>query len=77
MDDESRMVSETLGWLKPVAERLSAAGGGADAVAFQSPDRNGDLTKLASEWAASDAVVADDHDASALEAIGVNVHRVG
>ncbi len=76
MDDETRLASQALGWLKPVAERLGAPGAGAEAVAFQSPDRYGDLKKLATEWAATDAVVADDRDASALEAAGVNVNRV-
>ena len=35
-----------------------------------------DLAELASAWAATDAVVADDDDAAGLESAGVRVHRV-
>jgi Kef-type K+ transport system membrane component KefB len=73
--DEERTVTQTLGWLGPAAERLSAAGAPAEAVSFQTPDPGGDLAKLATDWAATDAIVTDDEDASALQAAGVSVHR--
>ena len=66
----------TLGWLKPVAQRLSAAGADAEAVSFVTPEPRADLTRLATDWAATDAVVADEEEARALEDAGVKVTQV-
>ena len=41
-----------------------------------SPDPSTDVAELATEWAATDAVVGGDSDARALEAAGVRVHRL-
>ncbi|HWH44414.1 MAG TPA: cation:proton antiporter [Thermoleophilaceae bacterium] len=73
---EQRSVTAALGWLGTAADRLAAAGVQAEAVSFQTPEPNEDLAKLATDWAATDAVVTADADASALEAAGVSVHRV-
>lgn len=72
---DTRAESQALGWLGPAAEALAAAGVDADAVAFQTPDPEGDLAKLAVDWGASDAVVTADEHARALEAAGIRVHR--
>lgn len=74
--EESRSASQTLGWLAPAAERLAAAGADAEAVSFKTPDPGADLAELATDWAATDAIVTSDDDAKALEAVGVKVHRV-
>jgi Kef-type K+ transport system membrane component KefB len=74
--EEERSVTQTLGWLGPAADRLAAAGADAEAVAFQTPDPCADLAKLATDWAATDAIVTTDKDAKALEGSGINVHRV-
>lgn len=74
--ERERSVTQTLGWLGPAADGLAAAGASAEGVSFQTPDPGGDLGKLASDWAATDAVVTDERDAAALEAAGVTVHRV-
>lgn len=75
--EEERSVTQTLGWLGPAADRLSAAGADAEAVSFQTPDPDADLAKLAVDWAASDAIVTSDEQAKALEGTGVTVHRAG
>ena len=69
-------VEETLGWLQALAERLEAGGGQAQTVSFQSPDPVADLVKVATDWAATDAVVVRKEDAEALEKAGVKVQRV-
>jgi Kef-type K+ transport system membrane component KefB len=74
--DRERTVKQVLGWLEPTAERLAAGGGNAHAVAFESPDPQADLATLATEWAATEAIVARNEDAEALEAAGVTVQRV-
>ncbi len=74
--EENRSATETLGWLGPAAERLTAGGADAEAVSFQTPDPQADLAELATDWAATDAIVTSDDDAAALEAAGVEVHRV-
>lgn len=74
--EEARSVTQTLGWLGPAADRLSAAGADAEAVAFQTPDPDADLAKLATDWAATDAVVTSDDQARPLEEAGLTVHRV-
>ncbi|MEX2197136.1 MAG: cation:proton antiporter [Thermoleophilaceae bacterium] len=73
---EERSVTQTLGWLGPAAARLSAAGADAEAVSFQTPEPDADLAKLATDWAATDAVVTDVDQAGALEEAGLTVHRV-
>jgi Kef-type K+ transport system membrane component KefB len=74
---DTRATTEALGWLGPAADRLATAGADADAVSFQTPDPEGDLAKLATDWAATDAVVTSDEHAEALEAVaGIQVHRV-
>lgn len=74
--EEQRGVTQTLGWLGPAAARLSAAGADAEAVSFQTPEPDSDLAKLATDWAATDAVVTDEKQAKALEGAGLTVHRV-
>ena len=74
--ESDRSATQTLGWLAPAAERLEAAGADAEAVSFQTPDPGADLAALATDWAATDAIVTSDDDAKALEAAGINVHRV-
>jgi len=73
--DEERVASQTLGWLQPLATELEGRGGAA-AVSFQSPVPSGDLAKLAGDWAATNAIVGSDADATALEAAGVEVERL-
>jgi Kef-type K+ transport system membrane component KefB len=73
---DTRAASQALGWLGPAVERLEAAGMDADAVAFQTPDPEGDLAKVAADWGARDAVVTSEEHAQALEAEGIAVHRV-
>jgi hypothetical protein len=73
--DAERSVSETLGWLRPLAAQLQAAGVDAEAVSFTTPDREGDLAKMATDWGATHSVVALDDDAAALERAGIRVHR--
>jgi Kef-type K+ transport system membrane component KefB len=63
-------------WAQDAARLLAAEGADAAAVALASPDPSDDLPQLASEWAATEAVVAEDDDARALEAAGVRVHRL-
>jgi Kef-type K+ transport system membrane component KefB len=75
-DDEESAVAATLRWLEPMAAGLRAAGADAGAVAFQSPTPANDLARLASEWAATEAIVGSDRDAAALTSAGVKVHRV-
>ena len=74
---DTRATTEALGWLGPAAARLATAGADADTVSFQTPDPEGDLAKLATEWAATDAIVTSDEHAEAMEAAaGIQVHRV-
>lgn len=75
-DAEESGDAEAMGWLRPLADRL-AGNGTAEPVAFQTPDPSGDLAKLATDWAATDAIVTRDEDAAALEGTGVTVHRAG
>ncbi len=64
-------------WPSATAARLSADGvASASSVTLQTPEPHADLAELAAEWAASDAIVGNDADAAALEAAGINVHRV-
>jgi Kef-type K+ transport system membrane component KefB len=74
--EQERSVSGVLGWLRPGAERLAEEGVDAEAVSFESPDPEADLAKLAEDWGATDAIVATDEEAAALEGAGLNVHRV-
>jgi hypothetical protein len=74
--EEDRAIADTLGWLKPSSERLSAAGSDAETVCFDSPIPQEDLVRVATEWAATDAVVGREEDAEALEAAGIDVQRV-
>ncbi len=69
-------VGATRGWLDAIAEGLREGGATAEAAAFESPDPVGDLEKLASDWAASDAIAVGDSEAAALEAAGATVTRV-
>lgn len=66
----------TVDWAGTGAELLAQDGADAQGVALASPDPGADLPELASEWAATDAVVVDEKDARALEAAGVRVHRL-
>lgn len=75
LGDQASDVTETLGWLKPIAERLSAAGYDAEAVSFESPVPQEDLVKVATDWAATTAVAGREEDAEALEAAGLRVER--
>ena len=63
-------------WPAATAGRLVAGGSDAQAVALQSPEPQADLVELATEWAASDAVVGNEEDAMALEGAGIRVHRL-
>ena len=76
-DEAEAEATSAAGWLAPVADALSARGANAGVVTFQSPDPRADLAKLATEWAATDAIVARDDDAAALEAAGLDVERTG
>jgi Kef-type K+ transport system membrane component KefB len=75
-EDEGLDVDATRGWLEAAAARLRAEGADAQAVTFQSPDPRGDLTLLATDWAATDGVAVRESDAAALEAAGLAVTRV-
>jgi Kef-type K+ transport system membrane component KefB len=75
-EEAEHAIGSALSWLLPSTEALRAAGGDAAAAAFQSPDPPSDLAQLAREWAATDAIVADDADAQAVESIGVRVTRL-
>ncbi len=74
---DTQAATQALGWLGPAAGRLAAAGAEADTVAFQTPDPEADLAKLAVDWGATDAIVTSDAHARALEGAGVAVHRTG
>jgi Kef-type K+ transport system membrane component KefB len=70
--------TETLGWLRPLADRLgSATGSELEPIVFTTPDPPGDLAKLATEWGATHAIAGDDDEAQALEAAGIDVERPG
>jgi Kef-type K+ transport system membrane component KefB len=71
VEDEGLEVEATRGWLEAAAQRLQNA----EVVTFQTPDPEADLVKLATDWAATDAVVVSERDAKALEAAGITVHR--
>jgi Kef-type K+ transport system membrane component KefB len=74
-DEEGLEVDATRGWLEAAAARLRAEGATTEVATFQTPDPMGDLVKLASDWAATDAVVVHDREAEALEAAGIRVRR--
>lgn len=64
-------------WASATAARLSAdEAATAHAVVLQTPEPHADLAELATEWAASDAIVGTAADAAALERAGIRVHRV-
>jgi len=64
-------------WPSATAGRLSADGAAsAHSVTLQTPEPHADLAELATEWAASDAVVGNDEDAAALEQAGIRIHRI-
>jgi len=64
-------------WPAATAGRLSAEGAAsAHSVTLQTPEPHADLAALATEWAASDAVVGNDEDAAALEQAGIRIHRI-
>jgi Kef-type K+ transport system membrane component KefB len=73
VDDEGLEVEATRGWLEAAGRRLERA----EIVTFQTPDPEADLAKLATDWAATDAVVVSERDAEALESAGIAIHRAG
>lgn len=74
--EEGRVVARTLGWLGPIAERLSAGDNDAEATSFQSPSPAADLGRLAQDWAATIAIVSDAAVEPRLEEIGLDVRVV-
>ena len=74
--DERLEVESALGWLEAAADRLAVRDASARAVSFTSPEPEADLVKLATDWAATDAIVARQEDARALEAAGIRVERL-
>ena len=75
LEEGDRAAENARGWLAPLAEGLREADADAETVAFSSPERTRDLAKLATDWAATHAVVGSDEDAEALERAGIKVHR--
>jgi hypothetical protein len=73
--EEARDVATLLGWLGPIADRLRAGGGDAEAVSFQSPTPNEDLVKLAADWAATHVIATDPELIAELEEAGIPTER--
>ncbi len=73
MQDQPLAISETLGWLEPIADSLTESGGHADTSAFSTADRAADLTRLAKLWSATDAIAGAGEDAEALIEAGLSV----
>ena len=75
-DEEGLETEVARGWLEAAANRLEGVGSSAEVVTFLSPDPRADLAKLATDWAATRAIVVEAADAAALEAAGIDVERV-
>jgi Kef-type K+ transport system membrane component KefB len=76
IDEDDQELARIEGWLRAGADRLRAAGASADSAALRSPDPVADLVKLAADWAATHAIVVGEEEADALEAAGIDVHRL-
>ena len=76
LDEDDDELARIEGWLTAGADRLKAAGVGADSATLRSPDPVADLVRLATDWGATHAIVVDEEDAAALEAAGIEVHRL-
>ncbi|MGI8631692.1 MAG: cation:proton antiporter [Solirubrobacterales bacterium] len=73
--EAERQAERALGWLGPIVSRLRAAGSDADPVAFETPTPAADLAKVASDWAATHAVVTRVEDERVLREAGLVVSR--
>ncbi len=74
-EEQDHAVGNALSWVLPCTDALRAEGADAAGASFQSPDPPSDLARLATEWAATDAIVASDEDAVALEEATIRTVR--